>query len=229
MKSNLVIIFSFLIFNVCLSAQNYEPVTVKAGSSVLDYFPFKERYRYPEFVPGIVIFKNGVYSESKFNYNLLMGEMEFIKAPDTLSIINKKDIYLIALEKDTFYYDKGYLELISGGNIKVVLKQYIKLKEIQKKDPYGVSSAGSSRESNSTLPSETNFYKLKANNDLVFQRVVEYYISIPQNGFVPFRKKNVLRIFPPKKKEIKIYLKSNKFNFNSREDLLKLADYLKSL
>lgn len=229
MKRIFLAVIQVLLLDTYLSAQDYKPVTVKAGRSVLEYFPFKERYRYPEFISGMVIFKNGIYSETKLNYNILMGEMEFIKSPDTLSIRNKKDIFFIALGKDTFYYENGYLELISGGNIKVACKQYIKLKEVQKKDPYGVSSAGSSRESYSSLPSETNFYKLKSENDLVFQRTIEYYISISKNEFVPYRKKNLIKLFPENSKEIKSYLKSNKLSFNSREDLLKLSTYLRSL
>ena len=229
MKKIIIHLISLIIFSACLSAQNYEPVIVKAGKSVLDYFPFKDRYRYPEFVPGIVIYKNGVYSATKLNYNLLMREMEFIKSPDTLSIKNPKDVLLIIAATDTFYYDNGFIELISNDHVRVAMKDYIKLREVLKKDPYGTSSSGSSRESFNVIPSETNFYKLKANTDLLFQRTVEYYISIPQGNFVLYKRKNVFRLFPEKKKEIKIFLKMNKVNFKSREDLLKLADFLRSL
>jgi hypothetical protein len=229
MKNIFLIISFLLVLNVSLAGQNYKPVTVKAGRSVLEYFPLKERYRYADFTPGKVIFKSGIYSETKLNYNILMGEMEFIKSTDTLSVVNKKDILLIAITSDTFFYDNAYFELLAGGSVKVVLKQFIKLKEILKKDSYGVSSSGSSRESYNSLPSESNFYKLKANDDLVFQRTLEYYLVTPSNEFVQFTRKNVLKLYPLKEDMIKSYLKSNKVDFNSREDLLRLADNLKSL
>lgn len=212
-----------------LLAQKYESVTVKAGFRVIDYFPFSERYRYPEFVQGRVQFKNGVYSDTKINYNMLMSEMEYIKSRDTLSIINKKDIRFIVVAQDTFIYDKGFLELIHSGTVEVGLKQYIKLKEVLKKDSYGTSSSGSATNSYGTLPADGTFYKLAANEDLVFQKTLEFYLASPSDGFIPFTKKNVLQLFPQKTDVIKAYIKSNKVDFDSRDDLLRLAEYLQSL
>jgi hypothetical protein len=229
MKKIVVIICSILFLNICLSAQKNELITIKAGSRILDYFPLQERYRYPVFISGRIQFKNGIYSDTRFNYNFLLGEMEFIQSRDTLSIANKKDIRFIVVAQDTFLYDKGYLELISGGPIKVVLKQYIKLKEIQNKDAYGVASSASATQSYGSLPVNGNFYKLTPNKDMVFQKTLEYYLATPSTGFVSFRKKNVMQLFPQKAAEIQHYLKSNKINFDSRDDLLKLADYLRSL
>lgn len=230
MKPLLLVIAAVILLNAGLSAQKNDLVTVKAGSKILDHFPFRERYRYPEFTPGKVYFRNNTYSAFKLNYNLLMAEMEFIQSRDTLAIVNKKDIKYIVIDKDTFYFDKNYLELISHPvPLKVVLNQYIKLKEIVKKDSYGTSSSGSSTQSYGSLPSNGQFYKLAANEDMVFQKIREYYLSTPSSGFVPFKKKNVMQLFPKNEDDIKKYLKSNEIDFDSREDLIKFAAYLQGL
>jgi hypothetical protein len=156
--------------------------------------------------------------------------MNFIQAKDTLTIVNKKDIRLIVIEQDTFFFDKVYLELISQqGPVMVSMNEYIKLKEVQKKDPYGTSSSGSSTTSYGSLPTDGKFYKLTANEDMVFQRVWDYYISTPASGFEPFSKKSVLKLFPENEDQLKDYLKSSKVDFKSREDLIKLAGYLQTL
>jgi len=156
--------------------------------------------------------------------------MEYIKNKDTLAIANRKDIRFVAVAQDTFYYDKGYyMEQISGGPLKVVLKQYIKLKEIQKKDSYGTSSSGSSTNSYGSLPVGGDFHKLVANEDMVFQRTLEYYLSDPSGGFEHFTRKNVIQLFPVHEDEIKAYLKSNKIKFDNRDDLIKLSEFLGSL
>lgn len=212
-----------------MSAQKAESITVKAGRSVRDYFPVEERYRYPEFLPGKAVFKNGIFSEASFNYNLLNDEIEFLKSNDTLSVINKKDITYIVIETDTFLYDNGFVEIISDGPVKVGMKKHFKLNEIEKTDSYGTSSHGSARESYNSLPADGNYYKLKASNDMVFQKTTEYYIAKSYRDFVPYRRNYVTKLFPEKSEEIKKYLKSNKINFDSENDLLKLAGYLKSL
>jgi hypothetical protein len=228
MKHGLISILVLLTSISYLSAQNNELVTVKAGNKILDYFPFQERYLYPQFTPGKVIFNNDIFSATKLNYNILMGEMQFIQSRDTLIIANKKDVKQIEVASDTFYYDKGYHRLISdGGGIKLTEKEYIKLKEVLKKDSYGTTSSGSATTSYGSLPVEGNFYKLTANEDMVFQKVQEYYIATSTSGFVPLKKKSLKKIFPKKNHAIQNYLKSNKVDFNSKADLIKLTDFLR--
>ncbi len=230
MKNKLFLLCNMLIITASLSAQKYEPVTVKAGMRVVDCFPVNERYRYPEFITGRIWVRSGVYSEAKLNYNFLNSEMEYIRNKDTLVIANKKDIRFIVVAQDTFYYDKGYyMEQIYGGPLKVVLKQFMKLKETQKQDSYGTTSAGAAMTSYGSLPANGNFYRLTANTDMVFQRTLEYYLSDPSGGFVQYTKKNVLQLFPRHEDAIKPFLKSNKIKFDNRDDLLKLSEFLGSL
>jgi hypothetical protein len=230
MKKIFILIFHVLIINISLSAQKYESVTVKAGMRVVDCFPFNERYRYPEFVTGRIWVKSGVYSETKLNYDFLNGEVEYIKNRDTLAIANKKDIRFVVVAQDTFYYDKGYyMEQIHRGPVKVVLKQYIKLKETQKQDSYGTSSSGSATTSYGSLPVGGSFYLLTANEEMVFQRTLEYYLPDQSGGFIPYNKKNIIQLFPQHEAAIKSYLKSNKIKFDNHDDLIRLADYLSTL
>jgi len=230
MKNTLLIICSLFFLNTSLCAQKNELIIVKAGTKILDYFPLSKRYLYSEFVPGRIWFKSGTYSDRKLNYNHLTGEMEFIQAHDTLSFANKKDIELIMIAQDTFYYDKGYIEQLRSGNVRVGLKQYYELKEIQNKDSYGTASSGSSTISYNSLPNtEGNFYKLTANKDIIFKRTVLYYMATPESGFVLCSKNNMIQLFPLHKSKIKSYLKANKIKFDSRDDILKLADFLKTL
>ena len=229
MKKILFFICSIVFLCVSLSAQKYEPVIVKAGTIILDYFPFKERYRYPAFTQGQVFLKNGNVSSTKLNYNLLMDNIEFIQSRDTLVFAKKKDIRYIVISVDTFYYDNGYLEQIFNGPVKVGLRHRIKLKEVLKKDSYGTSSSGSSTNSYGLLPTDGNFYKLSVNEDMVFQEMEEYYLSVRSGDYVQFKKKYVLQLFSEKKDAIKSYLKTNDIDFDKRDDIIRLAKYLSAL
>ena len=229
MKKILLILCSLFILNICLSAQMDETITVRAGTRILDYFPVSKRYLYSEFTTGRILFKNGTYSDRKLNYNHLAGEIEFLQARDTLSISDKKDIRSVIVAQDTFFYDKGYIEQIKSGRITVGLKQYYELKDIQGKDSYGVTSAGAATTSLGSLPADGNFYKLTANKDMIFKRTILYYIATQESGFVLCTKKNIMNLFTQKKDKVKSYLKANKVKFSSRDDILKLADFLSGL
>ena len=225
----LFIVILLISLTICLSAQKQEVIVVKAGTKLLDYFTVKERYLYSEFTTGKIMLKNDNYSVKRLNYNFLAGEIEFIEKSDTLSIVNKRDIKLITIAQDTFYFDKGYIEQIRSSYPKVGLKQFIELKEIQSKDSYGVASTGGATTTYSSMPVDGSFYKLVANKDMVFKRTIQYYISTKDSGFQSFNRKNVLALFPDSEVKIRDYMKTNKVKFDSRADLLRLAEFLGSL
>jgi hypothetical protein len=229
MRKTIIFICAFIFLNISLSAQKDDLITVKAGTRILDYFPLSERYLYPEFTAGKVFFNTGTMNTTRLNYNFLTGEMEFLQSRDTLSFYRKKDIRIVIVARDSFFFDNGYLRQISSGAVKVYLKQYIKLKEVLKKDSYGTSSSGGASTSYGSLPANGRFYMLTANEDMVFQKVKEYYLSTPANGFVAFRKKTVMQLYPKHEDEIKTYLKSNDVDFDSEEDLIKLGGFLSGL
>jgi len=220
---------TLLYLTICLYGQKEETVTVKAGTKLLDYFTVRERYLYPGFTTGNILLWNGITSAKQLNYNIPAGEMEFIDRSDTLSIANKRDIKMITLAGDTFFYDKGYLQQIRGIYPKVGIKQFYELKEIQSKDSYGVAGSGGSVTSYSSLPADGSFYKLTANKDMVFKKTVQYYISAGNSDFQPYNKKNVYKLFPGSKARLNSFLKAGKFKFNSRDDLLRLAGFLATL
>lgn len=220
---------SILCISACLSAQKGKSFTVSAGSSVEACIPTAERYRYPEFTSGEVLFKTGTKTEAKLNFNFLAKEMEYLQGKDTLAIANKNEILQIVVAGDTFLIDKSYLELIISGKVMVAAKQYYNLKEVQKKDSYGAAGSSSATDSYSSILANGKTYSLITNEDRVYQKMSEYYIATAPGGFVPFTKKKVIQLFPQEKDAIQDYLKSNKINFESREDLMRFAGYLSGL
>jgi len=208
MRQSVLTICSILILSINLSAQEYKTVRIKAGTKVQEYFPVSERYLYQAFVPGQVVFKNGKYNN--------------------LFISKKKDIRFVVAQ-DTFFYDMGYIEVISGGSIRVGLKQYVKIKEILKEGAFGTTNRFSSVDTYNSMASNGISYDLIPREDIEVQRTLEYYLSGLSGDFLPFTRKNVIQLFPQNEDKIKAYIKSNKIDLDTRDDLLKFADYLRSL
>ena len=117
MKIKLSIVVAMLLISSSMQAQYYKRITVEAGTKVADKFPPSVRYLYPQFVDGKVFMKNGAVNNAMLNYNLLLGEIEFIQDRDTLVIARKKDVYIVTAAPDTFYYKNSYLKLIHSGSV----------------------------------------------------------------------------------------------------------------
>jgi hypothetical protein len=228
MKSSVAFIISILILNISLAAQNGKIVIVKAGTKVQDYYSFGERYLYPAFIPGVVLFKNGKSTNINFNYNILYGEIEFVQAGDTMAITKKKDLMCIAAQ-DTFFYNSGYVELIYEGKLRVGLKQYIKIKDVLKTGAFGTTARSVSVDSYSSVSTKGITYALVPNEDIELEKRLEYFLMPAPGEYMLFTKKNVMQLFPQDEDRIKAYIKSNKVDFDSRDSLLKFAEYLNSL
>jgi hypothetical protein len=226
MKKILSAICVTLFLFSCLSAQKYESITVKAGTKVRDWFPYQQRYIYPQFISGKVFLKNGSSSSATLNFDLLLGEIAFLKGLDTVIINRKNDIGIITIEQDTFIYRDVYYKMIHSGRVKVCAKDRIKLIEIVKQGAFGTPNRSSAGESYSSTMINGNFINLVTTDDMVYRRDVEFYILTKNNELVIFRKKNVIELYLNKKAEIENYLKSNKVNFESQKDILRFADWL---
>ena len=224
MKNSILIICSILLVNSCLFAQKNEKVIVKAGTRVIDNFPIADRYLYADFTAGKAIFSNDRIYPSVFNYNFVSGEMEFIKSNDTLIITDKRDLHLIVVAQDTFYYDGGYLQLIQNGQLKVYLKQIFGIKDILKKGAMGTVNRSAASESYDYWLTAGLSKDLVADIDVVFQKEELYFFSTTGKDYMRFNRKNITKILPGKEDIVNNYITASKTDFESREDVLKLTD-----
>ena len=229
MKRTFFVIISFLFVSTCLLAQKPEPVIVKAGTNLNDYFPMKERYLYPEFMHGKGFFQNNRIVPCLFNFNLLSGEIEFISSKDTLLIAKKQEIVSIVVAKDTFYYHDAYLQLIQNGPLKLFLKRGLKIQDIRKEGAMGSVNRSAASDSYSFLILGKRTLDLKPTEDILLQKTEEYFYSLDGVDYLPFSRKNILKIRQLKEDVIKDFIKSNKIDFESREDMIRLTDYVNML
>ena len=51
-------------------------IFIPADRLVSEVLTSKKIYKYSEFLPGKIIFRDGNFAEGKFNYNYLSGEIE---------------------------------------------------------------------------------------------------------------------------------------------------------
>jgi len=225
MKRLISIICMVLLINSFLLAQKSESIRVKAGTKITDYFPVEQRYLYGDFTKGEATFTNERIYSSLYNYNFFTGEMEFIKSMDTLIIANKKDLISIVVAEDTFYHHSGFLRMIRDGKFKVYSKQYVKIKDILKKGAMGTVNRSAASESYDYLLAGPLSYDLVTDYDMVLQKTEVFYFSTPEKDFVPFNRKNIIAILPG----VKDFIRTNKVDFKSREDILELANFINKL
>ena len=225
----------FFILTGCgdLLAQDSTLVTIKTGQKVNDVLTPADINHYSQFTNGKVFFKDGAKGVARLNYNRLFDQMLFIDPKgDTLALADEKTIKFITVDRDTFYYDQGYMRLIADGNVKLTEKQIWVVADIRKIGTYNRPTTTVAVTSFSSYTNGSDAAKSKdliLNEDIILRKETQYYLGDKFDHFVRANKKNILQLFHKNQKRVESYLKENKINFDKRDDLEKLAQLLNQL
>lgn len=207
--------------------------TVKAGTSVAEVLSDEEIYRYPSFMDGHVMYKNGSFINSRLNYNIVLGEMQFINGKgDTMVIANSADIYRVVFDTGTFYVNEGYLEVLVGdSNIMLLAKNYVKLMDVRNQGAYGTSNSSGAVDNYTSISAgnNTSTMNLKVSQDMVYTFTSDYFFKSGNSEFIPARRNSILRLYPDTENEIKSFIKENNVNFSDVNDLIKLTGFLMNI
>lgn len=212
-------------------AQRTKPISVNTAGDTDEGVPAAAMYQYSQFANAQVVFKSGVISNAKLNYNIFLDEMQFITINgDTLALDNEETIRVITVNNDSFYYDKGYLlHVTSNSMLKLAVKQGFRILDRQKKTAYGGSSSVSSIRNINAYSNGRRIYNIGVSQDVILEKDDHYYIGDKYSHFVFASKKNLLHLLPKHNDSIRKYLKENEIEFHKKEDLEKLLKFLELL
>ena len=228
-----LLVFLMLVGNADLLAQDSTIVTVRTGQKVNDVLTPADIYHYTQFTNGKVAFKDGTKGVAKMNYNRLFDQMLFIgPGGDTLALADEKTIKLITVERDTFFYDEGYIRLIADGNVRLAEKQVWVVADIRKIGTFNKPTTTVAVHSFSSYTNGADAAKSKdliMNEDIILRKETHYYVGDKFNFFIRANKKSIMQLFNKYEKSVENYLKENKISFERKDDLEKLVQFLSQL
>ena len=229
-----VLLFYFLICYADLSAQDSTFVTIKAGYKVKDVLTPTDIYQYSEFKPGKVFFKDGSKAAAKMNYSRLFDQILFIDPKnDTLAVADEKTIKFLTIDRDTFYYGDGYMRLIADkGVVKLMEKQTWVVADVRKIGTFNKQTTTVAVHSFSDYTNGSDAAKSKdliLNEDIILRKETQYFFGDEYYHYARTGKKGLYQLFGKNQRTIENYLNENKINFDKKEDLDKLVEFLAKL
>lgn len=227
--SKLLFVLSYFCV-ISVNAQDKVRYTINPGEKLVEKIPAEEIYRYPLFELAYISLKDGSTMSSWINYNSLFGEMQFIDPNhDTLSIAEEKNIRFIAVEKDSFYFNEGWMEQIaSTANLKLARKKKIEVSNKEKIGGMDIPTFGAV-ETNTKYTGSQNMKDLVAKEKLTYTVYNTYFIGDKFNYFVPATKKSLLKLYGRKQDKLEDFLDENKIDFSKEDDLRKVFGFLNTL
>lgn len=217
-----------------LQAQHKGTIRIKGGPNWQQSVPIQERYRFDQFRDGKITYLNGISATGRFNYNILIGEMQFINPRgDTLSLANENTVLWIQVAEKSYRYDiqYGYIEVLEDyKSVKFAFKPIFKTVRAEKYGAYNQSSGTSSiTQYKSFIGSSGQLSRLEQEGDLLLEKDIVYFLIDKNNRIHKITKSTVLKVFANSKPAIETYLKTQSIDFKKEDDLKKLLQFCSTL
>lgn len=202
-------------------------------------------YLFPEFMPAVIYYPEQ-YAEMNINYRLLMDEIIALdERGETKALATREKFDSIIINNDmrlVFHHRFGYLEKPPAQNKRFFIKHQstYTMNEIVP-GAYGQASPTSSAQSVNILAGRENFSVGSRGERLRLENTTgnEVQVNIvarPTLGLIINNEFNIInsrrdlnRLFPDHRSEIRSFLRSERISFDERLDLLKLVEFLDGL
>jgi hypothetical protein len=208
-------------------------IRIKADANITNAIPMTDRYRYPTFMTGTVVYRNGVAGAGRLNYNRLLGEMQFIDPKgDTMALADEQNVAHVLIGSSRFYVNpgKGCPEVIADhGAIKLAKQVVLKSVRTEKKVAYGQSSGASSVATVQPYSNNSSVHRIESTGDQMVNEEVSYFIVDQNDRYFLINKSAIFKVLPKHKKAIEAYLKENSIQFTEETDLKKLIQFCSEL
>lgn len=219
----LLIITCLLIFCFSLQAQT-EQITVKAGDDVATGFSPNGFFKYPQYMDGSFVLKDGSKATGRFNYNLVSGQMHFIgNNGDTLVLGEPVNIETIMVGNNPFIYDKGYIEILDHNDLISLGKKIIVKWQTESIGAYGMANPTGSVDHYRQIFAGNSYQRLNINQNIVFTKRTSFWLIDKNKNVIQANKKNFLKLYAADtQRAIEEYIKKNDIDFDKETELMQL-------
>jgi hypothetical protein len=227
-------LFLIMLLPVWVFAQNRQIVEAASGDDLSDKVSTHIQYVFPEFTNGEVYFSNAPKSGGKLNYNMLVGEMQFVEADEVLTLANVRDVAMVNINNRRFYpfSNKGEFteELLSTDQAQLRVRRKGNVAPHAQKGAYGTSSSTSSITSYSSISGEGRQHNLSVVSDVLISLRHFYYLVGANGKYTQIKNvKTFTNRFPAHRVQIEAFVKENNMRFDKEADLKALLVYCSGL
>ena len=226
-------LFLLLLIPVLVSAQTRHVVEAVAGEDLSQVVSPQMQFLFPEFTHGDVFYK-GFKSSGKLNYNMLLGEMQFLENDQVMSLANVKDIVLLKIDDRRFhpFNERGEFteELMSTDKCQLRVRRKGNVAQHSKKGAYGMDTSTSSLTSYTSIGVDNRQYELTISEKVLISLNNFYYLVGTNGKYILIKNvKAFTKQFPAHRAQIEKFAKDQRIRFDNEDDLKTLLEFCSNL
>jgi len=188
------------------------------------------QYLFPEFTECIIKSRVGTITKAVGNYNTITGKIAFIKDNSIYGITTVRQSDTIILNNRYFVpFGEAFYEVLLDAPIALFIEHQSRLVAPGQEVGYGSTSKLSNVDTYSHITTQSGVYSLEIPPDFEIRYLPVFWIRKDGNMNSFIGKKQFLKIFPEKKKELGTFIKSGNIKFEDPADMIKLTEYCNKL
>ncbi len=188
------------------------------------------QYLFPEFTECIIKSKVGTITKEIGNYNTITGKIAFMKDNSIYGITTVKQSDTIILNDRYFVpFGENFYEVLLNAPVSLFIQHQSRLIAPGQEVGYGSTSKLSNVDTYSHITTQSGVYSLEIPPDFEIRYLPVFWIRKDGNMFSFIGKKQFLKIFPEKKKELGAFMKTGNIKMEEPADVKKLVEYCNEL
>jgi hypothetical protein len=184
------------------------------------------QFLFPDFTKSLVKMKDGRQLTAIINYNMVDEEMIFDQKGIYMALEKPQEIDTIYLQNRKFVpVEKAFYEVLTKGRITMFIQHKSRYSQKGTPTAYGMTTktAGPTKVLSMQVGNQVRQVELPDNVEVSPATV--YWVNYKNEMFKFTTEKQFLKIFPENESKLKEFLKTNKIDIKSREDLIKLGEF----
>lgn len=190
------------------------------------------QFLFPEFSRSTVKMKVDKDLTIMLNYNIVTEKMVFFQKGQLFDMINYETVDTIYMQNRKFIpYGKVFYEVLVIAPVSLFIQHKGEVQTPGRPAAYdGTSQVSSSTYINwSQIGTGSNVYRMRSKPDIIINDKSLYWVRKNNTMFSFLNEKQLLKIFPERKNEIRQYIKKNLLNTENSDDLIRVINYCNSL
>lgn len=229
MLKKLLFTFSLLCAAAFTSSAQIEGSQTRAGdiSNIINYIPDSLVYALPEFSSGILIYEDGSVSRGLMNICNIDQKIMFRNEEGKLAVLteNNKVTHASIGGKHFIHHQGMFFNVKHFDTDGLALVHSLTIFNDVKEDAYGMVSETSSIYSYSGIYAGGQVFNLSSGTKYPYKYKITPYLY--HNGkFLRITKRNLSKVFPDKKEEIREYFRSSGDSYDSYPQIADFVNFL---
>ncbi len=180
----------------------------------------------PRFTKSIIKFKSGQSKTAVINYNVVDQEMVFLQNDIYMVLEDPQQIEVVYIDDRKFVpFKTGFYELVVSGPSSLYIQHKSIVEYLGTPTGYGATTKTSEPSYVRQIYGNMGSINLRIPDDFKVTENSEYWIE-KENKMEKFSgKRQFLKIFNNKEKEINQFIDRNNINFKKNADIINLVNY----